>query len=164
MRLTIQSRTICTLQQRVRNPLLLRKTITLLLVERNMASSLLDELPDGLHVPLCGAGSPLPDPKPSGGGLPSVPQEFCESTMSPTNATIAALRRSEAGANPGLHRLTGPATGTRAERPNHFPRPIATRSNRATLSQVDGGFRCVQGITRLEPVGAAVVTVIVAEA
>ncbi len=48
----------------------LRKTITLRLVERlverNMASSLLDELPDGLHVALCGAGSPLPDPKRSG--------------------------------------------------------------------------------------------------
>jgi hypothetical protein len=41
----------------------LRKTITLRLVERvverNVASSLLDELPDGLHVALCGAGSPL---------------------------------------------------------------------------------------------------------
>jgi ribonuclease Z len=40
----------------------LRKTITLRLVERvverNVASSLLDELPDGLHVALCGAGSP----------------------------------------------------------------------------------------------------------
>jgi len=48
----------------------LRKTITLRLVERlverNMASNLLDELPDGLHVALCGAGSPLPDPKRSG--------------------------------------------------------------------------------------------------
>jgi ribonuclease Z len=44
----------------------LRKTINLRLVERNMASSLLDELPDGLHVALCGACSPLPDPKRSG--------------------------------------------------------------------------------------------------
>jgi ribonuclease Z len=48
----------------------LRKTITLRLVDRlvdrNMASSLLDELPEGLHVALCGAGSPLPDPKRSG--------------------------------------------------------------------------------------------------
>lgn len=26
-------------------------------------ASLLDELPDGLHVGLCGAGSPLPDPE-----------------------------------------------------------------------------------------------------
>lgn len=48
----------------------LRKTITVRLVERlaerNLASSLLGELPDGLHVALCGAGSPLPDPKRSG--------------------------------------------------------------------------------------------------
>lgn len=33
---------------------------------RNMQSNLLDELPDGLHVGLCGAGSPLPDPERSG--------------------------------------------------------------------------------------------------
>ena len=36
------------------------------LVEENMSSTLLAELPDGLHVALCGAGSPLPDPKRSG--------------------------------------------------------------------------------------------------
>lgn len=35
-------------------------------VERNFSSTLLDTLPDGLHVILCGAGSPLPDPKRSG--------------------------------------------------------------------------------------------------
>lgn len=35
-------------------------------VERNMKTSLLDDLPDGLHVVLCGAGSPLPDPARSG--------------------------------------------------------------------------------------------------
>ena len=35
-------------------------------VARNMVGSLLDELPDGLHVGLCGAGSPLPDPERSG--------------------------------------------------------------------------------------------------
>lgn len=49
---------------------LLRERITLRLMEgvvrRNMESSLLDELPDGLHVALCGAGSPLPDPERSG--------------------------------------------------------------------------------------------------
>jgi len=49
---------------------LLRETLTLRLmnrvVARNMASSLLDDLPDGLHVALCGAGSPLPDPRRSG--------------------------------------------------------------------------------------------------
>jgi len=49
---------------------LLRRPITLALVSRvvaqNMRSSLLDELPDGLHVGLCGAGSPLPDPERSG--------------------------------------------------------------------------------------------------
>ena len=34
--------------------------------ERRLASDLVDELPDGLHVALCGAGSPLPDPQRSG--------------------------------------------------------------------------------------------------
>jgi ribonuclease Z len=35
-------------------------------LERNMSTSLLDTLPDGLHVVLCGAGGPLPDPERSG--------------------------------------------------------------------------------------------------
>jgi ribonuclease Z len=35
-------------------------------VARNLATSQLDALPDGLHVVLCGAGSPLPDPRRSG--------------------------------------------------------------------------------------------------
>ena len=34
--------------------------------ERQLAGDLLDELPDGLHVAICGAGSPLPDPERSG--------------------------------------------------------------------------------------------------
>jgi ribonuclease Z len=49
---------------------LFRRPITMAVVRRvvtrNMQSSLLDELPDGLHVGLCGAGSPLPDPERSG--------------------------------------------------------------------------------------------------
>jgi len=47
-----------------------RIAITERLMERrlaaNMRVSLIDELPDGLHVMLCGAGSPLPDPERSG--------------------------------------------------------------------------------------------------
>ena len=47
-----------------------RKPLTLQLMERvvanNMLSSLLDELDDGLHVVVCGAGSPLPDLERSG--------------------------------------------------------------------------------------------------
>lgn len=35
-------------------------------VETNMSSDRIDELPDGLHVVLCGAGGPLPDPVRSG--------------------------------------------------------------------------------------------------
>ena len=35
-------------------------------VASNLQTDLLRELPDGLHVALCGAGSPLPDPKRSG--------------------------------------------------------------------------------------------------
>ena len=35
-------------------------------VATRMGSTLLDELPDGLHIGLCGAGSPLPDPNRSG--------------------------------------------------------------------------------------------------
>jgi len=49
---------------------LMRTTITLRLMERviasNMQTNLVAELPDGLHVALCGAGSPLPDPMRSG--------------------------------------------------------------------------------------------------
>jgi ribonuclease Z len=47
-----------------------RRPLALFLAERviarNMGASLLDEVPDGLHVALCGAGSPLPDPDRSG--------------------------------------------------------------------------------------------------
>ena len=35
-------------------------------LRRNLGSSRVEELPDGLHVALCGAGSPLPDPSRSG--------------------------------------------------------------------------------------------------
>src|SRR5262245_57389710 len=35
-------------------------------IARNLRSDLVRELPDGLHVALCGAGSPLPDPTRSG--------------------------------------------------------------------------------------------------
>ncbi|GIW42709.1 MAG: hypothetical protein KatS3mg076_3286 [Candidatus Binatia bacterium] len=49
---------------------LLRMQIAMRLVERaatsNLTTNLLLELPDGLHVVLCGAGSPLPDPMRSG--------------------------------------------------------------------------------------------------
>ncbi len=49
---------------------LFRTEITLRIIRnvasQNMSSSLLDVLPDGLHVALCGAGSPLPDPERSG--------------------------------------------------------------------------------------------------
>ncbi len=44
----------------------LRETIALRLmgtvIERNLSSDWLSTLPDGLHVVLCGAGAPLPDP------------------------------------------------------------------------------------------------------
>ena len=47
-----------------------RKPLTLRLMSRvvaaNFEGDLIEELPDGLHVALCGAGSPLPDPKRSG--------------------------------------------------------------------------------------------------
>lgn len=47
-----------------------RARIALRLMERvvagNMSPGLLGDLPDGLHVGLCGAGSPLPDPDRSG--------------------------------------------------------------------------------------------------
>ena len=36
-------------------------------LERNMSADLLESLPDGLNVILCGAGGPLPDPVRSGG-------------------------------------------------------------------------------------------------
>lgn len=47
-----------------------RRPLTMTIIPRvvagNMLSNRLDELPDGLHVGLCGAGSPLPDPVRSG--------------------------------------------------------------------------------------------------
>jgi len=47
-----------------------RTTLALRMMERVVASNLgsdwVSELPDGLHLVLCGAGSPLPDPKRSG--------------------------------------------------------------------------------------------------
>lgn len=47
-----------------------RTTLTMRLMSRvltaNFESDLVQELPDGLHVALCGAGSPLPDPDRSG--------------------------------------------------------------------------------------------------
>jgi len=47
-----------------------RVPLTLQIMERrvaaNMATDSLADLPDGLHVVLCGAGSPLPDPQRSG--------------------------------------------------------------------------------------------------
>jgi ribonuclease Z len=47
-----------------------RTTIALRMMERvvatNLGSDWVSELPDGLHLVLCGAGSPLPDPKRSG--------------------------------------------------------------------------------------------------
>lgn len=51
-------------------PYAFRTTLVLRMMERtvaaNLQTDLLRELPDGLHVGLCGAGSPLPDPKRSG--------------------------------------------------------------------------------------------------
>lgn len=47
-----------------------RVEITMRMIERvvasNLETDLLREIPDGLHVALCGAGSPLPDPRRSG--------------------------------------------------------------------------------------------------
>lgn len=47
-----------------------RIALTTRMIERvvasNMGTNLLQELPDGLHVAVCGAGSPLPDPSRSG--------------------------------------------------------------------------------------------------
>ena len=47
-----------------------RERITLRMMERvvmqNLEGGLMAKLPDGLHVALCGAGSPLPDPERSG--------------------------------------------------------------------------------------------------
>lgn len=49
---------------------LFRRPVVEVLVERqvtrNMTTTLFDRLPDGLHVALCGAGSPLPDPRRAG--------------------------------------------------------------------------------------------------
>lgn len=44
----------------------LATSVMRLMVNRNLATNLVTSLPDGLHLVLCGAGSPLPDPKRSG--------------------------------------------------------------------------------------------------
>ena len=44
----------------------LATSVMLLVAKRNLAANLVASLPDGLHLALCGAGSPLLDPKRSG--------------------------------------------------------------------------------------------------
>ena len=60
----------------------------------NMLSSLLDDLPDGLHLVLCGAGSPLPDPERSGPCVAVVAGErlFVVDAGSGASRNLGALR------------------------------------------------------------------------
>jgi ribonuclease Z len=44
----------------------LATSVMFLVAKHNLATNLVASLPDGLHLVLCGAGSPLPDPKRSG--------------------------------------------------------------------------------------------------
>jgi ribonuclease Z len=63
-------------------------------LERNMTASLLDELPDGLHLALCGAGSPLPDPNRSGPCVAVVAGDklFIVDTGGAANRNLARMR------------------------------------------------------------------------
>lgn len=42
------------------------KTVMYKVVSNNFNHNLMDNLPDGLHIVLCGSGSPLPDPSRAG--------------------------------------------------------------------------------------------------
>jgi len=44
----------------------LATSVLFLMAKRNLAANLMTALPDGLHLALCGAGAPLPDPQRSG--------------------------------------------------------------------------------------------------
>jgi ribonuclease Z len=89
-----------------RGPLALR--LMERVVARNLASNLLDELPPGLHVGLCGAGSPLPDAERSG----------------PCVAVVAGRRLfvvdSGSGASRNLSRMRLPPARTEAIFLTHF--------------------------------------------
>lgn len=77
---------------------LARERISLSLAERiiarNLATSVLDDLPDGLHVALCGAGSPLPDPDRSGPCVAVIAGEklFIVDTGSGSSRSLARMR------------------------------------------------------------------------
>jgi len=63
-------------------------------IERNLSSSALDDLPDGLHVVLCGAGSPLPDAERSGPCVAIVAGKslFVVDAGSGASRSLSALR------------------------------------------------------------------------
>ena len=75
-----------------------RGDIALAVMKRNIATALatdaIAELPDGLHVGLCGAGSPFPDALRSGRASPSWPVAGCSSSMPATarHGTCSAWR------------------------------------------------------------------------
>ena len=75
-----------------------RKPLTLRLMEqtvaRNLATNLVRDLPDGLHVALCGAGSPLPDPNRSGPCVAVVagPRLFIVDAGSGSSRNLSRMR------------------------------------------------------------------------
>ena len=68
-------------------------------VESAMRANLPAELPDGLHVLLCGAGGPMPDPKRSG---PCVAIIAGESVVMIGSGSGAARNLARFGLQPGL--------------------------------------------------------------
>lgn len=63
-------------------------------MQRNLASSLVDELEPGLHVGLCGAGSPLPDPERSGPCVVVIagPRVYVVDTGAGSSENLARMR------------------------------------------------------------------------
>ena len=98
-------------------------------LSRNMGSTLLDKLPDGLHVAICGAGSPLPDPKRSG----------------PCTAVIAGKRLfivdSGAGSTRVLARIRIPAAAIEAILLTHFHSDHIDGLGELQLQRWAGGHR-----------------------
>ena len=78
-----------------------RTSIALRVMERvaarNLGSDWVSELPDGLHLVLCGAGSPLPDPKRSGPCVAVIAgqQLFVVDAGSGASRRLAELRISQ---------------------------------------------------------------------
>ena len=99
-------------------------------IASRMGSSLLDELPDGLHVGLCGAGSPLPDPNRSGPCSAIIAEPAVSASLTRREVS-ASLSRSFSRA---LLRTHGCASSRRHWKKGEGRRENSKRQSRRTLT------------------------------